>query len=272
MGRNKYVYCKVCTKNVRSDKPHNHRENKYRMKSCLVCHKTMIAGHLSRHMKTHAKRTQNILDNIKKDQEEFNQKQETGQVVEKLLKINSIDPRSLRSEYSKALEIINVPGEITGTLKPWQQKLLGDITPSDRNIIWVVGRKGAEGKSWFQKYLVQLLGSQRIFQTTIEKRSDGILHALSKRLISLIDIFIFNIPRSFSMDQVPYNLLEQLKDGQAISSKYNSKCLRFKTPNTVLVFANYEPYRVSMSFDRWQIFDIDNFKIPTRNLHVNNTK
>ncbi len=257
MGRNKYVCCKVCSKNVRSDKAHTHKENKYRMKSCLVCHKSMITGHLSRHMKTHAKSKQNILDNINKDQERFNQQQETGQVVEELLKNNNIDPRSLRSEYSKALEIINVPDKITDTLRPWQQKLLGDIKPSDRNIIWVVGRNGAEGKSWFQQYLVQLFGSQRIFHTTMQKRLDGILHALSKRVTSLIDIFIFNIPRSFSRDCIPYNLLEQLKDGQAISTKYDSKLLRFKTPNIVLVFANYEPSRLKMSFDRWQIFNVN---------------
>ncbi len=144
-------------------------------------------------------------------------------------------------EYSKALEIINAPDKITDTLRPWQQKLIGEIKPSNRDIIWVVGRKGAEGKSWFQQYLVQLCGSHRVFHSTIEKRSDGILHALSKRLLSLIELFIFNIPRSFSQENVPYNLLEQLKDGQAISTKYDSKCLRFKTPNIVIVFANYMP-------------------------------
>ena len=208
-------------------------------------------------MKTHTKTKENILDNIKKDQEHFNQQQETGQVVEQLLKNNDIDPRSLRREYSKALEIINVPVEITDTLRPWQQQLLEQINPSDRNIIWVVGRNGAEGKSWFQKYLVQFFGSHKVFHSTIDKRSDGILYALSKRVVSLIDIFIFNIPRSFSSDDVPYNLLEQLKDGQAFSTKYDSKVLRIKTPNVVLVFANYEPSKVKMSFDRWQIFNIN---------------
>ena len=158
MGRNKYTWCNICSKNVRSDKRHSHGEA-YKMKSCSVCHKTMIAGNLCRHMKTHTKTKENILDNIKKDQEHFNQQQETGQVVEELLKNNDIDPRSLRREYSKALEIINVPVEITDTLRPWQQQLLEQINPSDRNIIWVVGRNGAEGKSWFQKYLVQLIMS-----------------------------------------------------------------------------------------------------------------
>ena len=258
MGRNKYIWCNICSKKARSDRPHNHKEKEtYKMKNCSVCHKSMIAGHLSRHMKTHAKTVQNILDNIKTDQENFKQQQETGQVVEELLKNNNIDPRSLRSEYSKALEIINAPDRITDSLRPWQQKLLGEIKPSYRDIIWVVGRKGAEGKSWFQQYLVQLCGSHRVFHSTIEKRSDGILHALSKRLLSLIELFIFNIPRSFSRENVPYNLLEQLKDGQAISTKYDSKCVRFKTPNTVVVFANYMPCQTEMSLDRWKMFTID---------------
>ena len=171
--------------------------------------------------------------------------------------IITITIRSLRREYTKALEIMNVPDKITDTLRPWQQKLLEDIKPSDRNIIWVIGRNGAEGKSWFQRYLVQHHGSQRVFHTTIEKRSDGILHALSKRVVSLIDLFIFNIPRSFSIDNVPYNLFEQIKDRQAISTKYDSKVLCFKTPNMLLVFANNLPSRSSMSLDRWQTVYID---------------
>ena len=154
---------------------------------------------------------------------------------------------------------MSIPDKMTDTLRPWQQTLFQDIKPSDRNIIWVVGRNGAEGKSWFQQYLVQHHGPQRVFDTTIEKRSDGILHALSKRVVSLIDLFIFNIPRSFSIDNVFYNPLEQIKNGQAISTKYDSKVLHFKTPNIVLVFANNKPYRNKMSLDRWQTFNIDKF-------------
>ena len=256
MARNKYIRCKVCSKNVRSDKQHSHGENAYSMKSCSICHKSMIAGNLFRHMKTHTKTKQGILNNIKKDQEHLIQLRETGQIIEELLKNSTIDPSSLRREYSKALEVVSTPDKITDTLRPWQQELLEDIKPSDRNIIWVVGRGGAEGKSWFQRYLVQHHGPHRVFDTTIEKRSDGILHALSKRIVSLIEVFIFNIPRSFSIDNVPYNLFEQIKDGQAISAKYDSKVLRFKTPNIVLVFANNQPSRSKMSLDRWQTFNI----------------
>ena len=38
-------------------------------------------------------------------------------------------------------------------LKPWQNELMKYIKPHDREIIWVVGKDGNEGKNWFQKYV-----------------------------------------------------------------------------------------------------------------------
>ena len=38
--------------------------------------------------------------------------------------------------------------------KPWQESLLEYTQqPSDREIVWVVGKEGNEGKTWFQKYV-----------------------------------------------------------------------------------------------------------------------
>ena len=59
---------------------------------------------------------------------------------------------------------------------------------------------------------------------------------LSKLVLPLIDVFMFNIPRSFSRMDVPYELLEEIKDGNAVSTKYDSKRITFKTPNIVLIF------------------------------------
>ena len=43
-------------------------------------------------------------------------------------------------------------------LKPWQKELLEQITkPTDRKIIWVVGKSCGEGKTWFQKYIKYML-------------------------------------------------------------------------------------------------------------------
>ena len=58
------------------------------------------------------------------------------------------------------------------------------------------------------------------------------------------------------MDQ-NYAVLEHIKDGCAVSSKYNSIILNFKTPNTLIVFSNSRPDTSSLSKDRWKIYSID---------------
>ena len=130
------------------------------------------------------------------------------------------------------------------------------LVPSEREVIWVVGKDGNEGKTWFQKYLKSYFGSVRTFNSSIGNSSKSLLHALSKHLLPLIDVFIFNIPKCFPGTEVPYDLFENLKDGEAISSKYDSRTLLFKTPNIVIIFSNKSPNRIKMSCDRWKIFNI----------------
>ena len=39
-------------------------------------------------------------------------------------------------------------------LKPWQESLLEYVKqPCDREIFWIIGKEGNEGKNWFQKYV-----------------------------------------------------------------------------------------------------------------------
>ena len=49
-------------------------------------------------------------------------------------------------------------------------------------------------------------------------------------------------------------MLEELKDCKAESTKYNSVKLELNTPNTVLVFSNEKPDKERMSNDRWIIY------------------
>ena len=56
----------------------------------------------------------------------------------------------------RPMDIINV------NLRPWQQELVDKIsTPTDREVIWVKGVKGNEGKTYFQKYVRSLFGYSR---------------------------------------------------------------------------------------------------------------
>ena len=61
-------------------------------------------------------------------------------------------------------------------LKPWQEKLVERMKPSEREIIWVIGPTGNEGKTRFQNYLEDINGSLVFhFQSSISKREDMVL-------------------------------------------------------------------------------------------------
>ena len=262
MGRHRYIQCKTCLKSFRSDTIKSHEErhkqkSKYQMKSCSICRKSMIAGNLSRHMKIHNNSKTKLLQNIKADQKCYDDIGNEGGILKDLMDKEDINPLSLRPDHLKALEVNNLRKEQQfGPLKPWQEKLKTLIEATDREIIWVCGRQGAEGKSWFQKYLEHYYTPKRVFRSPIDKNKESILHALSKRTLSLIDVFIFNIPRSFDVQDIPHTLIEDIKDGYGISTKYNSKSLHLKTPNIVILFSNVFPETKYASRDRWSIFEI----------------
>ena len=57
-------------------------------------------------------------------------------------------------------------------LCPWQTKLFDFIEQDqikDRMTIWVMRRKGNEGKSWFQSYIQSFHGAHRVARFYISK-------------------------------------------------------------------------------------------------------
>ena len=187
----------------------------------------------------------------------------TGKIIQAHVEKENINPKSLRKEYILALNVHHNEDqeEKLPILKPWQTKLLELMEPSERKIIWVRGCVGNEGKSWFQTYLEDFYGRRRVYRSTVNKKSESLLHTLSKRNLAFVDVFIFNVPRSFNTNCVPYSFLEDIKDGKAISSKYNSSELKFVTPNIVIVFSNDSPCVDTLSTDRWKRYDISDDKL-----------
>ena len=51
-------------------------------------------------------------------------------------------------------------------------------------------------------------------------------------------------------------MLEHIKDGCALSSKYSSQVITFKTPNIIIVFSNNSPHISYLSADRWRVYAI----------------
>ena len=228
------------------------------MKICPICNKAMIYTHLARHMRTHTKQSYSkLVDEIKTDVEKNKEDLEKGEFIKDYIQQQKIDPKILRREHQKAVKTSIDRPLLDVVLRPWQEKLLKLMKPSEREILWIVGKDGNEGKSWFQNYLKNSLGASKVFQASIKKNSEGILHALSKRIVSLIDWFIFNVPRCFYFDDIPYHMLEEIKDGKAVSTKYESSILDLNTPNIVVVFSNERPEERKMSRDRWSVYNIE---------------
>ena len=119
-----------------------------------------------------------------------------------------------------------------------------------------LGSRGNEGKSWFQSYLETFYGYSRVVRLDLRNKTSNILYALSKRPLQTTDIFLFNDTRAGNSSDQNYTVLEQIKDGCAVSSKYNSTVLSFKVPNLVIVFSNVKPNTANLSVDRWRIYSI----------------
>ena len=105
----------------------------------------------------------------------------------------------------------------------WQQQLLDNISsPSDREVIWVISQKWNEGKTWFQEYLENVYGYARLMRLDLKMKTANVLPVLTKQPLSTKDIFLFNESRATSHESCNYSILESIKDGTAVSSKYNN--------------------------------------------------
>ena len=197
--------------------------------------------------------------------QEFKEMIEKGKVVYEILGKGEVVEKALPKDMKDALDLYvmqgnNFIGE-KAELKPWQAELLEEIkNPTDRHIIWVVGKACGEGKTWFQKYLKSLFGTRRVvYGINIKANTPSICHVLSKQSLTTADIFLFNLGKSKQkFDEVNYEVLEDLKDGDAFASKYNSQQLKIKTPNVVMVFSNEKPDTKQLAMDRWKLFYIEN--------------
>ena len=130
-------------------------------------------------------------------------------------------------------------------LRTWQQQLLDNISaPSDREVIWAWGQTRNEGKTWFEGYLETLYGYARVVRLDLKMETSNI------QPLSTKDIFLFNEPRATWHELCNYSILESIKDGSAVSSKYNNDVMRFKIPNVVVVFSNHMPNTRELSKDR----------------------
>ena len=250
-GYNKTVMCKICGMFMRSDHMKRHMEAKH--------------GTEMKNESTMATPFSDLEIELERDNEAFMKNLAIGEKISSILDDGIIHEASLSKQNKHCLELFRNQQASANVenvqLRPWQDQLIQCIERekmNDRKIIWVIGLKGNEGKSWFQSYYQSLYGVHQVARFDITNKTADLLHIMSRSALTTINTFLFNHQRCVSSEDCCYSLLEMIKDGYASSPKFQGSILRFKTPNTVIVFSNRIPRMHSLSKDRWKIFRITN--------------
>ena len=266
------VTCKKCFHIMRSDNLRRHIKKHEESKQVSFCEVSPSSSETSLNTNFNSESTCNsygsssmergkIIEKLMTDNEEYKYKLERGKILYEEVNQLGIQEESLCQEYRVLLDIyrkqkknIDIENVI---LRPWQESLLQYMKPSDREIIWVVGVKGNEGKSWFQEFLESKFGWHRaICGMDIKMKKGNICHALRKRSLMSTNVFLFDVGKSKTFDEINYGVLEKIKNGRIVADKYNTAELKFYTPNIVVVFSNGRPNTRELSKDRWKIFQI----------------
>jgi hypothetical protein len=144
------------------------------------------------------------------------------------------------------------------SLRQWQQdlmKFLHEIKNNDRSIVWVYDSKGNSGKTWLCREMCMTMNSCIVLQNG---HTRDVAHLYNgERWV------FFDFSRS-DKNFINYDVLEKIKDGIIISTKYEGRCKLFHSP-TVCCFANFFPKVENLSEDRWEIFQLEAHKLVQRN-------
>ena len=274
MGRNKRISCLKCFKVMRSDnlKTHmkQHEDGKFENESsCALSLRTSktsldnesIISSVSASSEVSSTKEEQLRRILRRDDEEYKYKLAQGKILYQSMYDMDIAEESLRPEFKEMLDLYRKQREYMNInqviLRPWQQSLLEYMKPSDREIIWVIGKKGNEGKTWFQKYMESKYGwSKIICGINLKMKGGSICQLLRKRSLLTTDVFLFDVGKAKTEEGINYDVLESIKNGWITADKYNSEQFRCHTPNTIVVFSNEKPDIKEAVKDRWRILQI----------------
>lgn len=138
-------------------------------------------------------------------------------------------------------------------LYKWQKDIIEIIKtePDDRTIHWYWSTKGNTGKTQFCKYLAVKYDCAYVSQGKSEDIKFSIKDTEHKTL--LIDLW-----RGTKEENVPYQCMEEIKNGVFLVGKYESMTTLRNSPH-IFVFSNMYPNIDMLSEDRWHIVNLDTY-------------
>lgn len=129
-------------------------------------------------------------------------------------------------------------------LRPWQQELMDKLQGPvhKRHIYWYWETTGDVGKSFMADYLAR---NHKAIKLGNAKTADVAY------MYQPTSIVVFDFPKCQKLDEVNYRVMEDIKNGSIMSTKYMSCVKYFETPH-IVVFANGPCPEGKFSRDRIQ--------------------
>jgi hypothetical protein len=135
----------------------------------------------------------------------------------------------------------------------WQRKLHNNLqrnTPHEREIIMILDPVGGTGKSQLARHM------ERAYPNDVLKmrygKTNDMLHYASKFIGDPKIVFI-DLTRQ-QQDSVNWQGIEDLKNGDSESFKYQGIKVQWLNPPHMVIFANFAPKLKVISPDRWSIY------------------
>ena len=207
-NKNKHIRCSVCDRYMRADNMKRHaqthkdiKREEQRQQMVKIAQQENIP---IEHCNDMVQSTRSILDvetleeELLQDNQDYLEKIELGKQIAAIIDKGTVREESLKRNRKEALDMhrkqkprIDIQSV---QLRIWQQELMGIITtPSDRDVFWICGFSGNEGKSWFQSYLKTFYGYAQVVRLDLQIKTANILHTLSKRLLHKQPISLFSM-------------------------------------------------------------------------------
>ena len=154
-------------------------------------------------------------------------------------------PRWVCSVFERYRILALPPTPTFSPLPGWQSNLFQTLSeqPHARQVIWILDDAGNSGKSYFAS------NYQPHGYTITGGKTADIFYAYNFE-----PVVFFDWPRD-AADRFPYAVAESFKNGYALSTKYETKRLRFAVPH-VIILANFSPDLTKLSTDRWNIINV----------------